>query len=215
MAGLMVFGLYSVAGLILVIFTDTPHFFNHLAYALIFCPLVALSAWVILRHRGRGREELGLRWGETPRTLAFGGLGALAGLGMSYGIYFSIYLIFYLAAGRGPVSPQSERLRDLSGGHLALVLTVVVVLAPLFEELFFRGLFYPALRRRLAPSSAIVLNGAIFGIMHFQPLFMLSLVLVGIAFAWLYEKTGSLAAPIIAHALYNLVVTAVSLLAGW
>lgn len=214
-AWLVIFGLYNVVGVILYVFTDDALLFNYLAYALVFCPLIAASVWFIPHRHGRGREELGLRWGRTPRTLAFGSLGALAGLGMSYGVFFVIYLIFYLAAGRGPVSTESESLRDLSGGYLVLVLLVVVVLAPVFEELFFRGLFYPALRRRLGPTSAIVLNGAIFGIIHFQPLFMLSLILVGIVLAYLYEKTDSLAAPIIAHALYNLVVTVVSLLAGW
>jgi membrane protease YdiL (CAAX protease family) len=214
-AWLLIFGLYNVVGVILYVSTDNPLFFNYLAYALVFCPLIAVSVWLIARRHNRGREELGLRWGNPPRTLAFGALGTLTALGMSYGAFFLIYLIFYLAAGRGPVSSETERLQDLSGGYLTLVLVVVVVLAPIFEELFFRGLFYPALRRTLGPTSAVILNGVIFGIIHFQPLFMVSLILVGIVLAYLYEKTDSLVAPIMAHALYNAVVTLVSLLAGW
>ncbi len=140
---------------------------------------------------------------------------SLVALGLSYGAFFLVYLIFYLLAGRGPVSAESEGIQDLSSGYLALVIVVVVVLAPIFEELFFRGLFYPALRRRIGPTWAIILNGAVFGVIHFQPLFMLSLILVGIVLAYLYEKTDSLAAPIIAHSLYNLAVIMVSLLAGW
>jgi uncharacterized protein len=214
-AWLVIFGLYNVVGVILFIFADNPLFFNYLAYALVFCPLIAACVWSIPHRHGRGWKELGLQWGKPPRTFAFGGLGALAALAMSYGVFVAIYYIFYLIAGRGPVSAESERLQDLGGGYLALVLVVVVVLAPLFEELFFRGLFYPALRRRLGPTYAIVLNGAVFGILHFQPLFMVSLILVGIVLAYLYEKTDSLAAPIITHALYNLAVTVISLLAGW
>lgn len=214
-AWLVIFGLYNVVGVLLLVFTDNELFFSYLAYALILCPLVAFSAWYIPRRHGRGREELGVRWGRPPRTLAFGSLGAAVALGMSYGVFFVIYFIFYLVAGRGPVSAESERLRDLGGGYLALVIVVVVVLAPVFEEVFFRGLFYPALRRRMAPTSAIILNGVVFGAMHFQPLFMLSLILVGMVLACLYEKTDSLAAPIMAHALYNLAVTMISLFAGW
>lgn len=214
-AWLVIFGLYNVVGVILYVFTEDSLFYNYLAYALVFCPLIAVCVWFIARRHGRGRKELGLRWGSMPRTMGFGALGAVAGLCMSYGAFFIIYLIFYLIAGRGPVSAESEQLQDLSGGYLALVIVVVVVLAPLFEELFFRGLFYPALRRRLAPASAVVLNGVIFGIIHFQPLFIISLILVGVVLAYLYEKTDSLGAPIIAHALYNLAVTMISLFAGW
>jgi len=213
-AWLVVFGLYNVVGIILFVTTDNPLFYNYLAYAVLFCPLVAASVWFIPHRHGRGRDELGLRWGDPGRTLAFGGLGALTAMAMSYGIFFLIYLIFYLATGRSPVS-EAERLQDLGSGYLVFIILIVVVLAPIFEELFFRGLFYPALRRRMGPTPAIVLNGAIFGILHLQPLFMLSLVLVGIVLAYLYEKTDSLAAPMIAHALYNLVVIIVSLLAGW
>jgi uncharacterized protein len=214
-AWLVIFGLYNAVGVILYLFTEDPLFFNYLAYALIFCPLIAASVWFLPRRHGRGMKELGMQWGNTSRTLSFAGLGTLVALIMSYGVFFLVYLIFYLAAGRGPVSGESENLQEMSGGYLAIILVVVIVLAPVFEELFFRGLFYPALRRRLGPTSAIILNGAIFGILHFQPLFILSLVLVGIVLAYLYEKTDSLAAPIIAHSLYNLAVIMVALFAGW
>ena len=214
-AWLVIFGLYNVVGIILYVSTENPLFFNYLAYALVFCPLIAASVWYILRRHGRGLKELGWQWGKPSRTLAYGTLGALVALVLSYGAFFLVYLIFYLLAGRGPVSADSEQMQDLSNGYLVLVIVVVVILAPIFEELFFRGLFYPALRNRLKPAWAIILNGAVFGVIHFQPLFMVSLILVGITLAYLYEKTDSLAAPIITHALYNLAVIIVSLLAGW
>ncbi|MEW6555474.1 MAG: CPBP family glutamic-type intramembrane protease [Actinomycetota bacterium] len=214
-AFLVIFGLYNLVGIVLYVFTEDSLFFNYLAYALVFCPLIAASIWFVLRRHGRGRDELGLRWGNPKRTLAFGTVGSLVALASSYGAFFLVYFIFYLLAGRAPVSGETERLQDLGGGYLVLVIVVVVVLAPVFEELFFRGLFYPALRRRLGPTAAIVLNGAIFGVIHFVPLSMLSLILVGIVLAFLYEKTDSLVAPMIAHSLYNLVVIALSLLAGW
>ncbi len=211
-----VFVPYNAIGLVLHFTMESPEFFDYLAYALVFCPLIAASVWFILRRHGRGREELGLRCGsDPPRTLAFGALGTVAALAMSYGVFFLIILIYYLAVGHGPFYDQGERLQDLSKGCLVLLFIVTVVLAPVFEELFFRGLFYPALRRRVGVTAAIVLNGVIFGILHFQPLYMLSLILVGVVLAYLYEKTDSLAAPMITHALYNLVVTLVSLLAGW
>jgi membrane protease YdiL (CAAX protease family) len=44
---------------------------------------------------------------------------------------------------------------------------------------------------------------------------MISLILVGMMLAYLYEKTDSLAAPIIAHSLYNLTVVLIALAFGW
>lgn len=215
LALLVIFGLYNVLGVVLLVTTENPLFYSYLAYALFFCPLILASAWYILRRHGRGREELGLRWGRPQRTALYGMTGSATAMAFSYGAYFAIYLIFYLLTGRGPVVEEAERMQEMGGAHIAVVVLVVVLLAPLFEEVFFRGLFYPALRRRLGPRLAIFINGLVFGALHFQPLFMFSLVLVGIVLAYLYEKTDSLLAPIAAHSLYNLSVILISLLAGW
>lgn len=214
-AWIVIFGLYNVVGIVLFVTVENPLFYNYLAYAFVFCPLIAASVWYILRRHGRGWKELGWQLGKPTRTLGFGALGALAALLLSYGAFFAVYFIFYLISGHAPAPGETESMQDLGSGYLALVIVVVVILAPVFEELFFRGLFYPALRNRLKPALAVVLNGAVFGVIHFQPLFMVSLILVGIVLAYLYEKTDSLVAPIVAHSLYNLAVIIVSLLAGW
>jgi membrane protease YdiL (CAAX protease family) len=212
---IIIFGLYNVLSVLLLLSTDDLVLISYISYAVFFCPLIALSTWIIVRRHGRGRKELGLQWGKPRRTLAFGGLGGLAAVPISYGAFAIIYFIFYLIAGRGPVSAESEQMQQLSGGYLALVIFTVVVLAPIFEELFFRGLFYPALRNRMGKKWAILLNGMIFGAMHFQPLFMISLVLVGITLAYIYEKTDSLFASMLTHALYNGAVILMALLLGW
>jgi len=212
---LLVFGLYNALSLVLLLTTGNPFFYSYLSYALVFCPLIAFSIWYIVRRHHRGWKELGIRWGKPGRTLLAGGLGSLVALAFSYGAYFIIFLLFYLLAGRAPVNTESENLKGAGGGTVAMVLLTVVVLAPIFEELFFRGLFYPALRRRLGPSMAVFLNGLIFGALHFQPLFMISLILVGVVLAYMYERTDSLFAPMLTHAFYNLVVMLITIFAGW
>jgi membrane protease YdiL (CAAX protease family) len=214
----VIFILYNVFGVVLILlnergyFGGNPLFYSYLAYAIFFCPLIALSAWLILRRHGRGLKELGLQWGRAGRTLLAGGGGGLVALASSYGAYFLIVLVFYLIAGRSPVSAESQHMREMGGGYLVLVVLVTVVLAPVFEEIFFRGLLYPALRRRTGYKVAVILDGLIFAVMHFKPLFMISLILVGIVLAFIYEKTESLFAPIITHAFYNLVVVAITFL---
>lgn len=211
----LIFGVYNVLGVVLLLTTDNPLFFEYLAYALFFCPLILLSAWWLLKRHGRTRQELGLLWGIPERTLLYGLGGSAAALALSYAAFFVVYFTYYLLAGRPPSMGEAEQLKGMGGGSLALVIGVVVLLAPVFEEILFRGLFYSALRRRLGPRAAVVVNGLIFGALHFEPLYMISLVLVGMVLAYLYEKTDSLFAPMTAHALYNLCVVLIALFAGW
>ena len=211
----IIFFIYSLVGMVFFfIFRDVESilFYNYIAYVVSFCPLIGLSAWILVRRRhDRGLDELGIRWGKPGRVLLFGGLGGLAALVISYGAYLLVFLIFYALTGRGPVSGESEMLKEMGTGTMVLTIVVTVILAPIFEELFFRGLFYPALRRRLGVRFAIILDGAIFGALHYQPIFMFSLIFVGMLLAYIYEKTDSLIAPIMTHAIYNLVVVMITI----
>lgn len=211
----VIFGIYNLLGVVLMLTTENPLFYEYLSYALFFCPLIILcTAWILKRH-GRGWKELGLNWDRPLRLLLSGLGGGVAALTLSYAAFFALYFLFYLIAGRPPSMGETEELRGIGGGGLTLVVMVVVLFAPVFEEIFFRGLFYSALRRRLGPRAAIAVNGIIFGALHFQPPFMISLVLVGMVLAYLYEKTDSLFAPMAAHSLYNLAVVLASLFIAW
>lgn len=211
----VIFGIYNLLGVVLMLTTENPLFYEYLSYALFFCPLILLcTVWILKRH-GRGWEELGLTWSRPLRSLLSGMGGGMAALALSYAAFFALYFLFYLIAGKPLSVGETEELKGIGGGGLALVIMVVVLLAPVFEEIFFRGLFYSALRRRLRPRTAIVVNGIIFGALHFQPPFTISLVLVGMVLAYLYEKTDSLLAPMAAHSLYNLAVILASLFIGW
>jgi uncharacterized protein len=82
-----------------------------------------------------------------------------------------------------------------------------VVLAPLFEELAFRGLLFGTLRRKFAWSTSAVLSAAVFALAHgYGVLGFVSVFWSGLLWAWIYEKTGSLLPSILAHAANNLFV---------
>ncbi len=78
----------------------------------------------------------------------------------------------------------------------------MVLALPFCEELFFRGGLYGGLRRVLSPPLAVALSAVGFGLVH-DPGFMLPTAALGAALAVLYERTGSLAAPVCFHALHN------------
>jgi uncharacterized protein len=87
-------------------------------------------------------------------------------------------------------------------GDVILVL-VVVVGAPVVEELFFRGLLLRALRDRFGPAPAVVVSGVLFGLAHFEPLQLPVLAGFGVVLGILALRTGRLGPGICAHAAFN------------
>ncbi|MEA2142271.1 MAG: protease family protein, partial [Solirubrobacteraceae bacterium] len=86
------------------------------------------------------------------------------------------------------------------------VIVLVTVIAPLGEELFFRGFFFGALRNWRGPILAGVLTGAVFGLIHVgsAPIgYLVPLAIFGAGLCLLYELTGSLYPAIALHALNN------------
>ena len=93
--------------------------------------------------------------------------------------------------------------------HAAWVLAIFgVLIAPLFEELFFRGFLYPALYRRIGFVAALVINSLLFAFTHEGQLAhawapLLVLFVVGMVLTYVRERTGSVARSFLVHAGYN------------
>jgi membrane protease YdiL (CAAX protease family) len=104
--------------------------------------------------------------------------------------------------------PTIRALHDVSqpfGVHVALWLGAVVV-APLAEEFFFRGLlqtlFVKVLRSRWM---AILLASLVFGAVHFSQAHAVpALIALGLLMGYAYERSGSLLPPVLIHAVFNL-----------
>lgn len=166
-----------------------------------------LAVLLLLRRR---RVVLGDVVGSlrpTGRRVAVGvGLGIAALIGSSL-------LVSLLVALTGSEATAEQVLtQDLTGtpAELLLVVAAAVVMAPLAEELLFRGLLHRALRRRLAIAPATLLSSILFAVVHLdvatsQPLALAGLTLVGAVLAVAAERTGGLLVPVIIHATYNAV----------
>jgi membrane protease YdiL (CAAX protease family) len=106
---------------------------------------------------------------------------------------------------------EQQTLPDELGanGSLAnalVVIALVTVIAPIGEELFFRGFFFGSLRNWRGPIVAAVLSGGLFGLVHAgsSPIgYLVPLAFFGIGLCLLYELTGSLYPAIALHALNN------------
>jgi membrane protease YdiL (CAAX protease family) len=148
-----------------------------------------------------------------PRPWQFGLRGTPFLRGLKWGfiafvIYFGFQLI-YIAA----VHPDQKQttLEDLGAGNGAAITVLIGVLvvgvAPVIEEFFFRGFFYGALRSQFPFLAAALLDGLVFGLVH-APTGIEAvppLIALGFAFCVAYEATGSILPGIVLHSLNNMI----------
>lgn len=85
-----------------------------------------------------------------------------------------------------------------------LVLALVLVLAPMGEEMLMRGLAYSRLRRHVSPFAAAVLTTGVFSLLHLNIVQLVLTLPLGILLAAVYEQTGRLGAVIGLHMVFNL-----------
>jgi uncharacterized protein len=157
--------------------------------------IVVGAAWwfSIARYRVNW-SMLGLRRFD----VAFGCWTSVALLMFSYVVRIG-YVVLVMAFGI-QLKPQALLGRlDLQGWGFVLTLVVVAVLAPIAEEIFFRGFMYAGLRRRLGVGGAMVVSTLFFTTLHLSVDAFVPILVLGFCLAWLYEKTGSLYPGIFLH----------------
>jgi len=91
--------------------------------------------------------------------------------------------------------------RSVSGGLLFVVLACVI--APLFEETFFRGFLFQGFARSWGVVLGAIVSAAIFSLSHQQLDIFVPLFALGLALAWVYHVTRSIWGSIALHAVYN------------
>ncbi len=93
------------------------------------------------------------------------------------------------------------------GDAISLILSfvMIVILAPLVEELFFRGWLFGSLRARFSAVVTILATAVLFAIVHMDPtgLYPIAVLAPGLVLSVIRERTGSVKPAVMAHALYN------------
>jgi len=131
----------------------------------------------------------------------------LAVLPVCIGLYLLFMYVFEAMGLDIKIHPALEYLRRFSTSWKLLAVVQAAVLAPLAEEVFFRGLLQSFLRRQLnSPRIAILIVSVIFAAMHHdQPQAIPALLALSLALGYNYERTGRLTSPILIHAIFNAV----------
>jgi membrane protease YdiL (CAAX protease family) len=161
--------------------------------------LVLLIAMPWLSRRSLG--ELGLRgFGRT--TIVAGVLGAIA----MYAVTIGVANVQFLFTHQKPEETAISLFTSTHDTSLIVTFTfLAAIVAPFMEEFVFRGFLFNALLRYMPVWAAAVLSGIIFGASHGSPTAFLPLAASGVVLAYVYERSGSLTASMLTHALFNLI----------
>ena len=198
---LMGAGLLAVlaAALLMGLDVENPQNQTLLAFAMLGLEALLIPPvwWWGMRKHGTPPATLGLRPTPWLRSLLYVGLGLVAILALNAG--WSVVMERYGLVGQPDILPLfGEGFAGLLGALL-----VAAIVAPVAEELFFRGFLYAGLRDRWGPAAGVAVSSLLFGMVHLTPGVMVPIALMGAMFAWLYEATDSLWPPILLHAMYN------------
>lgn len=168
---------------------------------------------VVARREGATLRELfGLRFERRDV-----GVGLVAGALTQVVVVPLIYIPLFWLFGDRDLSQEARALTDKAGSPVGVTLLVLVVLlgAPVVEELFFRGLLFRSLEAhtRFGPTAVVAVSAVVFGLAHLQTLQFPALVAFGVVAAVLVHRSRRLGPAIWAHVGFNLVTVVVLLTA--
>ncbi len=168
-------------------------------------PLLLLAVlWAVRREKRAPRPALRWNWPGWPQV----GLGLLLGLG-AYAAGAIIQIVVTLIFGQ--VAGVDIRRFATDPLMLAVFVISAVVLAPLCEEVIFRGYFLGIYERYLGPGGSLVVVALLFAVLHLQLFGIFSLLPAAFLLTYLALRSGSLAAGIAAHFAFNLTGTTLGL----
>ena len=143
--------------------------------------------------RKKLRNEL---WLEPASGLVFGWAAGLA-----FCLYWTVTLVMtYLPESWMNDYAEASSVLDQTG--LLTVLSTAII-GPIAEEVIFRGLIFTRLRRVLPGQWAIVISAAVFGMCHGNFVWFLYAFSLGLLFAWVTERTGSVLPGTVMHIVFN------------
>jgi membrane protease YdiL (CAAX protease family) len=176
-----------------------------------FLPLALLqSAWLLGYPLWIARRRERLRYLPRGSSVFIEALVAVLAFALLNVILIGIFSFVLRRLGAGPIldNPFERLARELTSFERYGFMLQSVLLAPIAEEVFFRGMIYSFLRQRSPLIVAIVLQAVIFGLAHAVDLpNTLRTAISGAVFGLLYEWRKTLLAPTLLHTVVNGVAT--------
>lgn len=171
--------------------------------------LIAVIA-LLARRRLSWGSAFGFSGRGFPRAAGWGMVGLLAAMPLLL-LCTLVYHLLLQALGHQP-SLQDVAFA-ISGERVFWVrmyfLALAVVIAPLFEEILFRGIILPALARRFGVAVAVIAVSLLFALIHGHAPSMVTLFLLSVTLCVGYIGSGSLMTSVVMHSLFNAVTVGI------
>jgi len=159
---------------------------------------IGVPFWIVFTLRKKETGNASFNWKiEDKRIIPFIMAGTIA-------------LLFGIVTPMSSLIPMSESVKELfldisrQTGIFSFILMVIA--APILEELIFRGIILDGLLTKYSTVKSILLSSFLFGFVHLNPWQFVTGFILGIFIGWVYYRTKSLSFPIIIHATANLTV---------
>ncbi len=174
------------------------------ANALSFIVLASLIPAAVF-WRTRLRDFFGLVWKKWTLVFAIAPVFVVGMLLLAAALMYLTGYADWVDARFGAKQQEVVRLLKDSWDPVLLVAVTLsaVVVAPIAEEIIFRGYIFRVTREYTGLWGGALFSGILFGVIHFNVLGLPILALFGVALALVYEKTKSIWAPIACHAAFN------------
>lgn len=140
----------------------------------------------------------------------------------NYIMMYVLSTVFILIVGDTVINPNTEAIFNDTRLNANVMMVVGVLLAPVVEEAMFRGALFGTIRRK-SRAAAYIISALLFTVYHLWQyfvadgfswelvLYLIQYIPASVALAWCYEKSGSIWAPMVTHALINFVSLSISL----
>lgn len=173
--------------------------FDAITYVLVLAVTVFVP-WVLLKEKTT-RDELGLRGLVTWTDIGLGVVGFVVAM-------IAIFIVTMIVSAICPWIDMEEAqdvgFENLTGfGEMMLAFITLVVIAPVFEEIVFRGWLYGKLRARTWAMPAIILTSVMFGVAHGQWNVGVTVGVMSVIMCMIRELTGTVWGSMIVHMLKN------------
>jgi len=162
-----------------------------------------VAMWLASQRAGSSSmvADYGLRF--RPVDVLGLGIGVLCSLVLIRIVYLPLEALWPATFSEARLNENAQDLVDSASGSKWMVVAVVVVGAPLMEELFYRGLLQRSLASRYSDGLVVVGVAALFALVHFRPIEIPGLFVIGLVFGFAALRTGRLGMAIMIHAGFN------------
>lgn len=150
-------------------------------------------------------KVIGLTKGKIPKNIGWGFAGYAASIPlMLFASSISKVVDTYIPTPPNSIAPKL--LQSSDAFSRIIIFLLVSVLAPVLEEVFFRGILFTSFRKKWNVTTGLILSSVLFALLHPFPLSFLPIFVLGSVYTILTIECKSLIPNIIAHSLNNTII---------